>query len=493
MAAQPHIEVHQATGTESVTARILITDDRPEVMEMVTEGLGERYACEFASSLEQAREKLEAGSFDLAICDLQTSREAGLAQVEEIAHVHPETAIVLITDVDDPEVTERTFQLGAHGYLVKPFWPGQLLITVKNALRQRHLERALKAESGAIEGHLHLLSDTAPVPIYIKDTERRYVFANRVAHEISGMGPGAMIGLTDKEIASPHQERLAAESDHEVLAGGTFEKVERIRVGGQMRTFLSLKFPFVDEMRAAGGDHRDLDRHHRQAPGRGAARRAQRGGGERGRVAAPLAPGNRRAPLAGDRDARPRNRPPRRPDGDDRVLPRRQARARPRPRRSVARRGADARRRQDRHPGRDPAQARSADRGGALGDGAPHDLRLPDPRRLQERAAADGGDDRARPSRALGRRRLSARAGRRADSDRGQDRRRRRRLRRAPLRSQLPAGDVGRGDGGADAGQAGAPNSTRGSSTSCSRTSRKSSGSATEPSWKAIRSRSGRP
>jgi diguanylate cyclase (GGDEF)-like protein/PAS domain S-box-containing protein len=233
-----------------VRAHILVTDDRPEVMEMVKKGLGGRYECEFTSSLEQARGKLASGAFDLAICDLQTSREAGLVQVEEIARDHPETAIVLITDVDDPEVTERTFQLGAHGYLVKPFWPGQLLITVKNALRQRHLEQALRAESGAVEEHLHLLSDTAPVPIYIKDADRRYVFANRVAHEMAGVDPGSMIGLTDSDFMSPQQERLAAESDREVLGGGTFEKVETTRIGGHMRTFLNLKFPYLDE----GGD-----------------------------------------------------------------------------------------------------------------------------------------------------------------------------------------------------------------------------------------------
>ncbi len=115
----------------------------------------------------------------------------GLVQVEEIARDYPDTAIVLITDVDDPEVSEWTFQLGAHGYLVKPFWPGQLLITVKNALRQRELELALSSEGRAIVGRLQLLSDIAPVKIYIKDLERRYVLANKVAHELAGVGPGS--------------------------------------------------------------------------------------------------------------------------------------------------------------------------------------------------------------------------------------------------------------------------------------------------------------
>jgi putative two-component system response regulator len=228
-------------------AHLLVTDDRPEVMEMVERGLGERYDCEFTSSLEQAREKLAAGTFQVAICDLQTPRESGLVQVEEIARDYPETAIVLITDVDDPEVTERTFRLGAHGYLVKPFWPGQLLITVKNALRQRELELALKAESWAIEERLRLLSDMAPVPIYIKDANRRYVLANRMAHEFVGLELGEMIGLTDKDFMPPEAERIAAESDRKVLDGATFEKVETMLVSGKERTFLSLKFPFIDE------------------------------------------------------------------------------------------------------------------------------------------------------------------------------------------------------------------------------------------------------
>ena len=115
--------------------------------------------------------------------------ESGLVLVEEIAREHPDTAIVLVTGVDDSEVAERAFDLGAHGYLVKPFWPGQLLITAMNALRQRELELAQEAHSKALEERLQALMDRAPVPIYIKDTERRYVLANRVAHEVVGLEP----------------------------------------------------------------------------------------------------------------------------------------------------------------------------------------------------------------------------------------------------------------------------------------------------------------
>jgi putative two-component system response regulator len=213
---------------------------------MVEGALGLRYDCSFTGSLEEAREQLAHDTFQAAICDLQTSMESGLDQVEEIARDHPQTAIVLITDVDDPEVTERTFRLGAHGYLVKPFWAGQLLITVKNALRQRELELTLAAESWAIEQRSQLLSDMAPVPIYIKDLDRRYVVANKVAHELAGVAPGTLIGLTDSDFMPPEAERIAAEGDREVLEGRTFEKVETMSVAGETRTFLNLKFPLAD-------------------------------------------------------------------------------------------------------------------------------------------------------------------------------------------------------------------------------------------------------
>ncbi len=110
---------------------------------------------------------------------------------------------MLVTGVDDPDVAEKTFGLGAHGYLVKPFWPGQLLITTMNALRQRELELAQKAHNRTLEERMQLLMDRAPVPIYIKDTERRYMIANRVAQEIAGLAPGELIGLTDAAIMSP--------------------------------------------------------------------------------------------------------------------------------------------------------------------------------------------------------------------------------------------------------------------------------------------------
>jgi PAS domain S-box-containing protein len=231
-----------------MAGRILATDDRPEILRLVERTLGEQYECEFANSVEDARGKLTDGPFDLALCDIEMPGESGLVLVEEIARDHPETAIVLVTGVDDPKVAEQTFKLGAHGYLVKPFWPGQLMITATNALRQRELELAQKAHSEAVEERLRMLMDRAPVPIYIKDEKRRYVLANRVAHEMAGLEPNDLIGLSDKDIMPAEAERISADSDRRILdEGATYEAEETITVGDRERAFLTVKFPFVDD------------------------------------------------------------------------------------------------------------------------------------------------------------------------------------------------------------------------------------------------------
>ncbi len=235
-------------GERRKRPRILATDDRPEILRLVERTLGDSYEYEFAGSVAEARERLAEGEVDLALCDIEMPGESGLVVAEEIVREHPGTAVVLVTGEDDPEVAERAFAFGAHGYLVKPFWPGQLVITTMSALRRRDLELAQKAHSQALEERLQTLMDRAPVPIYIKDRQRRYLIANRVAHEVAGLGQNELVGRTDKDIMSPEAERLVGEADRKILAvGDTYEAEETIIVGGEERTFFTVKFPYVDD------------------------------------------------------------------------------------------------------------------------------------------------------------------------------------------------------------------------------------------------------
>ena len=55
----------------------------------------------------------------------------------------------------------QAFDFGVHGYLVKPFWPGQLLITTMNALRRRELEIAEREPQQSPPAQRKRADDTA--------------------------------------------------------------------------------------------------------------------------------------------------------------------------------------------------------------------------------------------------------------------------------------------------------------------------------------------
>jgi len=240
-----------AARTEDVQvspARILVTDDQPEVLRAVTRTLGGPYVCEFVTDIDQVREKLAEDSFELALCGVTMAGAPGLALAEEIGRNHPDTAVVLVTAEDDPEVASQAFSFGVYGYLVEPFWPGQLLITVMNALRRRELEIAGRNHRDNLTEQRQKIIDMAPMPIYVKDATYRYTLANLQADALAGLGEGELVGKTDEAIMSPEALEATRIIDRKMFDDGTpYEAEEKLRICGVERVFKTVKFPLFDE------------------------------------------------------------------------------------------------------------------------------------------------------------------------------------------------------------------------------------------------------
>ena len=237
------------SSSDQIEARILVTDDQPEMLDLMKRALGDSYECEFAGDSEAALGMLAEGRFELAICNVDDMGTAGLHLAERIVRDYPDTATVLmLTGEDDPEAAKKAFALGVYSYLVEPFLPGQLLITVMSALRRRELEIEARAHVQNVEDRRQTIIDMAPMPIYAKDASGRYVLANAKADELAGVGRGEMLGRTDAAIMPAESARQAAIADRQVLEeGAPYEGEESIVVGGMERTFRTIKFPLLDE------------------------------------------------------------------------------------------------------------------------------------------------------------------------------------------------------------------------------------------------------
>jgi putative two-component system response regulator len=120
---------------------ILIVDDEQAVLRLIELVLrNEGYLCTTASSPAEARLQLEQGSFELMLCDMAMPGESGLDLIRDVTARYRDLAVVMVTGADDPDLARVAVDLGAYGYVVKPFTPNVLVIAVANAVHRRRLE-----------------------------------------------------------------------------------------------------------------------------------------------------------------------------------------------------------------------------------------------------------------------------------------------------------------------------------------------------------------
>lgn len=128
-------------GTNQGMPQILIVDDDESICRFMTMLLNASgYRCTIANDAADARNYMKAQNFNLILCDVKMPGESGINFIRYSLAKHPDTAVIMVTGVDDPEIANTALKMGAYGYIIKPFKPNELMINVANALRRRKLE-----------------------------------------------------------------------------------------------------------------------------------------------------------------------------------------------------------------------------------------------------------------------------------------------------------------------------------------------------------------
>jgi cyclic di-GMP phosphodiesterase len=121
--------------------RILVIDDEEPIRRLLgyllqTHG----YEAVIASDAREARQRMEEQPFALILCDVNMPGESGMDLVRTIIREHPHTATIMVTGLDSSVLANAALEMGAFGYIIKPFESNEVLIDVANALRRRRLE-----------------------------------------------------------------------------------------------------------------------------------------------------------------------------------------------------------------------------------------------------------------------------------------------------------------------------------------------------------------
>ena len=156
---------------DTTPVRVLIADDQPDILNalrflLIDEGFD---VIEARSPIE-VLERIEAADFDLAILDLNytrdtTSGQEGLDLLERIRSVDPTLPVLVITAWSSVAGAVEAMRRGARDYIEKPWDDERLLVTVRT---QIDLRRALRRTHRLQEAHARL--QRGAVPAFIGDS-----------------------------------------------------------------------------------------------------------------------------------------------------------------------------------------------------------------------------------------------------------------------------------------------------------------------------------
>jgi DNA-binding NtrC family response regulator len=156
---------------DSRPTRILVADDQPDVLNALALLLGdEGYDVTAARSPGEALERLEAADYDLAILDLNytrdtTSGQEGLDLMERIRAVDPTLPLLVMTAWSSVAGAVEAMRRGAGDYIEKPWDDERLLATVRT---QVNLRQALRRSQRLQEANTRL--QQGAVPAFIGDS-----------------------------------------------------------------------------------------------------------------------------------------------------------------------------------------------------------------------------------------------------------------------------------------------------------------------------------
>lgn len=123
--------------------KILVIDDEEAVRRTIRRMLSSCGwpKCIVAANVAEAKDLVETQNFDLILCDIRMPGESGLQFAKEIIKKKLDTAIVIVTGIEDIGTANEAISIGTYGYLTKPFSPNSLFVNVSNALKRKKLEK----------------------------------------------------------------------------------------------------------------------------------------------------------------------------------------------------------------------------------------------------------------------------------------------------------------------------------------------------------------
>ena len=191
--------------------KILVVDDDPIVLKSLKELLAVRgYNADIAIGGQEAICMLNQNSYDLALLDLHMPYVSGHDVMAHITSNKINTSFIIVSGETSFEAARDACAKGAYDFLRKPYATEELLLTIKNALKDKRLEKQNKSMQIQLRKSEKLhkyLVNTSPDIIYILDPEGHFTYINDRIE--------SLLGYDCKELIGTHFSTLVHHEDAE--------------------------------------------------------------------------------------------------------------------------------------------------------------------------------------------------------------------------------------------------------------------------------------
>jgi PAS domain S-box-containing protein len=227
---------------------ILLIEDSPVDAKLICHLLKkispETYKVVLVTSLADAVAVLKDGEIDFVITDLTLPDADGLDTVNLIHNYMPSLPIIVLSGDEDEELAIRAMEEGAQDYLVKGSHHLELLSrSIRYATERKKVENKLRES----EEKLQAILDCTSAYIYAKDTEGRYVLANRRVMDYLNLPIEKIIGQRDSDLFPNYGLNESRKEEDQILRDRKQIQVEETVVeGGEEKTYFSIKFPLLN-------------------------------------------------------------------------------------------------------------------------------------------------------------------------------------------------------------------------------------------------------
>jgi PAS domain S-box-containing protein len=177
-------------------------DDDPALLEALPEALRLRMSeldVETCDSAREALGRIEGRDYDAIVTDIKMPGTDGLALLDEIRKVRPETPTLLITGHGEHGLAVQALRRGAYDYVQKPIDRDYFVASLGRAIQKRAMDRLIEAQRRELERHAHVLENVGD-GVFVVGHEGIVRFWNLAAEQITGIALEQALGRPAGEL-----------------------------------------------------------------------------------------------------------------------------------------------------------------------------------------------------------------------------------------------------------------------------------------------------